>query len=147
MFSLYTFAPSMKGFLKYIFFFLVSLLIGNAVFAYSTKDDTSLLNIDQTTPSGVKFSEFSLRTHYKHYVSTLESSRDVIEISENENDTEDYHVPSQSFASPVYYLNFFSGILSGNYDIVKKNRLSSFKFMSYLSTIDSLHIIFCVYRI
>lgn len=148
MLRLYTFAPIMKRFLKYFFFFFASLLVGNVLFAYSTEEKSLLDEVVINQESSLKFnsSEAGLKTHYKHYVSALEKSGDVIEVSENENDTEDYHV-SQSFNSPVNYLNFFSGIISGNYDIVEKNGLSSFKFMSYLSTIDSLHIIFCVYRI
>lgn len=149
MLRLYTFAPIMKRFLKYFFFFFASLLIGNVLFAYSTEEKSALdkVGINQDSTLNFNSSEAALKTHYKHYVSALEKSGDVIEVSENENDTEDYQVSSQSFNSPVNYLNFFSGILSGNYDIVEKNGLSSFKFMSYLSTIDSLHIIFCVYRI
>lgn len=139
----------MKRFLKYIFFFFASLLIGNALFAYSTEEKTPLNEVEVNQDSTLKFnsSEAGLKTHYKHYVSALEKSGDVIEVSENENDTEDYHVSSQSFNTPANYLNFFSGILSGNYDIVEKKGLASYKFLSYLSTIDSLHIIFCVYRI
>lgn len=149
MLRLYTFAPIMKRFLKYFFFFFASLLVGNVLFAYSTQEKSLIDEVGINQNSTLKFnsSEAGLKTHYKHYYSALEKSGDVIEVSENENDTEDYHVSSQSFNSPVNYLNFFSGILSGNYDIVEKNGLTSFKFMSYLSTIDSLHIIFCVYRI
>lgn len=139
----------MKRFLKYIFFFFASLLIGNALFAYSIEEKSSLNKVEITQDSALQFntSEAGLKTHYKHYFSALEKSGDVIEVSENENDTEDYHVSGQSFTTTVHYLNFFSGILSGNYDIVEKKGLASYKFLSYLSTIDSLHIIFCVYRI
>lgn len=139
----------MKRFFKYIFFLFASLLIGNGLFAYSTKDVVTLQNVEVNQNKSVQFNslEAGLKTHYKHYLSTFESNKDVIEISENENDTEDYHVSSQSFHAPIHYLDFFSGILSGNFDIVEKSELASYKFMSYLSTIDSLHIIFCVYRI
>ncbi len=149
MLRLYTFAPIMKRFLKYFFFFFASLLIGNVLFAYSTEEKSPLdkVGIHQHSTLNFNTSEAALKTHYKHYVSALEKSGDVIEVSENENDTEDYHVSSQSFNAPANYLNFFSGILSGNYDIVEKKGLVSYKFLSYLSTIDSLHIIFCVYRI
>lgn len=149
MFSLYTFASIMKRFLKYFFFFFASLLIGNVLFAYSIEEKIPLHKVDVNQDSTLKInlSEAGLKTHYKHYVSALEKSGDVIEVSENENDTEDYHVSGQSFNAPANYLNFFSRILSGNYDIVEKKGLVSYKFLSYLSTIDSLHIIFCVYRI
>ncbi len=139
----------MKRFLKYFFFLFASLLIGNALFAYSNEEnsDLNIVEINQDSTLKINTSETGLKTFYKHYISALEKNGDVIEVSENENDTEDYHVSGQSFNTPANYLNFFSGILSGDYDIVEKKGLASYKFLSYLSTIDSLHIIFCVYRI
>ncbi|WP_136668604.1 hypothetical protein [Flavobacterium sp. H122] len=139
----------MKRFLKYIFFLFAFLLIGNALFAYSIREVSSLQKAEGGQARSLQINSFEgdLKTHYKHYLSVLEINKDVIEISEDENDTEDYHVSSKPFHSPTHYLDFFSGFLSGNFDIVEKSELTSYKFLSYLSTIDSLHIIFCVYRI
>ncbi|KGO96809.1 hypothetical protein [Flavobacterium enshiense] len=138
----------MKRFIKYFFILFTTLLIGNTVFANSFKDDVPFGNIKALNNETESFSglDSDLNTHFKHYFSALEDNQDRIELPETENDTEDSNT-SLPFHNFNDYSNFFSGILSGSYITFKEKGLDSCKYTSYLSTIESFHVIFCVFRI
>lgn len=138
----------MKRFIKYFFILFTTLLVGSTVFANSFKVDTPFGNIKALNNGTESFSglDSDLNTHFKHYFSALEDNYDRIELPETENDTEDFNT-SQPFQNFINYSNFFSGFLPGKYTSLKEKGLESCRYTSYLSTIESFHVIFCVFRI
>lgn len=146
--SLLLLRASMKRFIKYYFFLFATLLVGSPVLASSFKGDASFGNITILNNETISFSglDSALHTHFKHYFSALEDNNDRIELPETENDTEDFNT-SQPFHNINDYSNFFSGTLFGNYAVLKEKGQNSCKYTSYLSTIESFHVIFCVFRI
>lgn len=133
----------MKRLFHYLLFLFTALLISNQLFANSNKEDV-VFAVSETTYHAT-FS-FESNSDLKLPFFVQKNIKDKIELSENESETEDSHTANKSDN-----FNFFETFLPchtfGNSSIQIQNGLAPCKHILYLTTIKSLYIIFCVYRI
>lgn len=137
----------MKRLFNYILILSTALMISNQLFANSYKAGApfkeSQTTFQDPTKLVVEFESVSI-LHQPYFIQKID--KDKIELSENENETED----SQSLYVPRnfnFFENYFYPHSSGNFSTQIQNGLAPCKHILYLETMQSLRIIFCVYRI
>lgn len=133
----------MKRLFNHLLFLFTALLISNPLFANSN-EAIPVFSIPETSYHA-SF-EFESNSDLKLPFLVQKNIKDKIELSESETETEDSQTDHTSGN-----FNFFETYLSshafGNTHTLIQNGLTSCKHILYLTTIKSLCIIFCVYRI
>lgn len=141
--SLPKFALLMKRLFNYLLFLFTALLVSNPLFANSNEAITAF-SVSETSYHA-SF-EFESNSDLKLPFLVQKDIKDKIELSESETETEDSQTDHTSGN-----FNFFETYLPthafGNTRTLIQNGLAPCKHILYLTTIKSLCIIFCVYRI
>ncbi|MGX7668599.1 hypothetical protein [Flavobacterium pedocola] len=133
----------MKRLFNYLLFLFTALLVSNQLFATSNKAKDAFTTSE--TAYHTPF-EFETNSDVKSPFFAQKDIKDKIELSESETETED----SQAFTFAASF-NFFEAYLTtptfGNLCRLIQNGLSPGKHVLYLENLQSLCIMYCVYRI